>query len=35
MEEEDDHDEYELDEGDEALPTRLSDEDFVLREIGV
>ena len=35
MEEVDDHDEREVDEGDEALPICLSDEDFVLGEIGV
>ena len=34
MEEVDDHDECEVDEGDEVLPTCPSDEDFVLREIG-
>ena len=35
VEEVDDHDECEEDEGDEALHTCLSDEDFVLGEIGV
>ena len=34
VEEVDDHDECEVDEGDEALPTCSSDEDFVLGEIG-
>ena len=34
VEEVDDHDECEVDEGDEALPTCPSDEDFVLGEIG-
>ena len=34
MEEVDDHDECEVDERDEALPTCPSDEDFVLGEIG-
>ena len=34
MEEVDDHDECEVDEGDEALPNCPSDEDFVLGEIG-
>ena len=34
MEEVDDHDEREVDEGDEALPICPSDEDFVLGEIG-
>ena len=34
LEEVDDHDECEVDEGDEALPTCSSDEDFVLGEIG-
>ena len=34
VEEVDDHDECEEDEGDEALPTCPSDEDFVLGEIG-
>ena len=33
VEEVDDHDEREVDEGDEALPTCPSDEDFVLGEI--
>ena len=34
LEEVDDHDECEVNEGDEALPTCSSDEDFVLGEIG-
>ena len=34
VEEVDDHDEREVDEGDEALPICPSDEDFVLGEIG-
>ena len=34
VEEVDDHDECEVDEGDEALPTCSSDEDFVFGEIG-
>ena len=34
VEEVDDHDECEEDEGDEALPTWPSDEDFVFGEIG-
>ena len=34
VEEVDDHDECEVDEGDEALPTCVSDDHFVLGEIG-
>ena len=34
VEEVNDHDECDVDEGDEALPTCPSDEDFVLGEIG-
>ena len=34
LEEVDDHGECDVDEGDEALPTCPSDEDFVLGEIG-